>query len=113
MSRIGDRIKDMIIRGGYNIYSAELENALSHHPQVIEAAVVGRADPVLGEKSHVFVRTSSSGVSADDIRRFCGERLADYKVPDFVTFLDEPLPRNANGKILKVVLRELSARQSD
>lgn len=109
--RIGDRIKDMIIRGGYNIYSAELENALNHHPGVIEVAAVGRADPVLGEKTHVFVRSVSNDVSADDLRAFSAARLADYKVPDFVTFIDEPLPRNANGKILKNVLREWSERE--
>ena len=108
---IGDRIKDMIIRGGYNIYSAELENTLSHHPGVVEVAAVGRDDLVLGEKTHVFVRPASEDMTADDLRRFCAERLADYKVPDFVTFLDEPLPRNANGKVLKTTLREWSARE--
>ena len=111
--RIGDRIKDMIIRGGYNIYSAELENTLSHHPQVIEVAAVGRPDPVLGEKTHVFVRAADAGLTAEAVRAFCAERLADYKVPDFVTFLDEPLPRNANGKILKTTLRTWSAEQVD
>lgn len=111
--RIGDRIKDMIIRGGYNIYSAELENALSHHPQVVEAAAVGRADPVLGEKTHVFVRAADGELTADAVRAFCAERLADYKVPDFVTFLNEPLPRNANGKILKTALRARSAALKD
>ncbi len=109
--RIGDRIKDMIIRGGYNIYSAELENVLNHHSEVIEVAAVGRADPVLGEKTHVFVRAASDTVNADDLRTFCAERLADYKVPDFVTFIDEPLPRNANGKILKNTLREWSENE--
>lgn len=109
--RIGDRIKDMIIRGGYNIYSAELENVLNHHPGVIEVAAVGRADPVLGEKTHVFVRAASGDVAADDLRIFCAKRLADYKVPDFVTFIDELLPRNANGKILKNTLREWAAKE--
>lgn len=107
--RLHDRKKDMIIRGGYNIYSAELENALSHHPGVIECAAVARPDPVLGEKIQVFVRAASQGVTADDLRSFCAERLADYKVPDFVTFLNDPLPRNANGKVLKNTLRERAA----
>jgi len=107
--RLHDRKKDMIIRGGYNVYSAELENALSHHPGVIECAAVAHPDPVLGEKIHVFVRAASADVTADDLRGFCAERLADYKVPDFVTFLDEPLPRNANGKVLKNTLREQAA----
>ena len=101
-----DRIKDVIIRGGYNVYSAELENTLSHHPRVIECAAIGHPDPVLGEKIHLFLRAGSKDLVADDICQFCAERLADYKVPDFVTFLDEPLPRNANGKIMKNVLRD-------
>ena len=104
--RLHDRKKDMIIRGGYNVYSAELENALSHHPGAIECAAVARPDPVLGENIHVFVRAASEDVTADDLRSFCAERLADYKVPDFVTFLSEPLPRNANGKVLKNTLRD-------
>lgn len=104
--RIHDRIKDMIIRGGYNIYSAELENALSHHPKIIECAAVAQSDDVLGEKIHMFVRAKTESLTADDVRQFCKDRLADYKVPDFVTFLNDPLPRNANGKILKSVLRE-------
>ena len=104
--RLHDRKKDMIIRGGYNIYSAELENALSYHPGVAECAAVAPPDPVLGEKVHMFVRAVSEDVTAEDLRSFCAERLADYKVPDFVTFLNDPLPRNANGKVLKNTLRE-------
>lgn len=111
--RIGDRIKDMIIRGGYNIYSAELENVLNHHPEVIEVAAVGSADPVLGEKTHVFVRAASQDVSAEDLRAFCAGHLADYKVPDFVGFIDEPLPRNANGKILKNTLRKMAEKERE
>jgi len=105
-----DRKKDMIIRGGYNIYSAELENTLVHHPGVIECAAVARPDPVLGEKTHVFVRAADPAPTADDLRAFCANRLADYKVPDFITFLDAPLPRNANGKVLKAALRDLSGK---
>jgi long-chain acyl-CoA synthetase len=104
--RLHDRKKDMIIRGGYNVYSAELENTLSYHPGVIECAAVARPDPVLGEKIHVFVRAGAAVPTADELRSFCAEQLADYKVPDFVTFLDAPLPRNANGKILKNALRK-------
>ena len=104
--RIHDRIKDMIIRGGYNVYSAELENALSHHPDVIESAAIAHPDDMLGEKIHVFVRARSEKITTEDLRQFCARRLADYKIPDFVTFLKAPLPRNANGKILKNLLRE-------
>jgi len=110
--RLHDRKKDMIIRGGYNIYSAELENTLSHHPDVIECAAVARPDPVLGEKIHVFVRSDKVDLSTDTLRGFCAARLADYKVPDFITFLAEPLPRNANGKVLKNTLRGWSAAET-
>jgi acyl-CoA synthetase (AMP-forming)/AMP-acid ligase II len=110
--RLHDRIKDMIIRGGYNVYSAELENTLSFHPDVIECAAVGQPDAVLGEKIHVFVRTRSRETTAEQITQFCAERLADYKLPDFLTFLDEALPRNANGKMLKAELRARIADKS-
>ena len=82
-----------------------IEDVLAHHPQVGEAAVVAEPDPVLGEKTHAFVLVKDGRLSADDIKAFCRARLSDYKVPDFVTFVDQPLPRNANGKILKRALR--------
>lgn len=106
--RIHDRMKDMINRGGYKIYSAEVENVMSHHPQVLESAVVPIPDSVLGEKTHAFVVQREGSLSADDLRRFCAGHLSDYKVPDFFTLRNEPLPRNANGKILKRELRELA-----
>lgn len=103
--RLHDRRKDMIIRGGYNIYSAEIENALTAHPSVIECAAIGRPDPVLGEKLHVFVQTADAAFDEDAVKAFIRARIADYKVPDFVTLLADPLPRNANGKIVKATLR--------
>ena len=106
--RVFDRKKDMIIRGGYNIYSAEIENMLSHHEDVIECAVIGRPDPVLGEKIHVFVVTEDGKLDAQSIADYCAARVSDYKVPDFFTLSAEPLPRNANGKIIKRELRERS-----
>jgi acyl-CoA synthetase (AMP-forming)/AMP-acid ligase II len=107
--KVLDRKKDMINRAGYKVYSAEVEDVLSHHPQVGEAAVVAEPDPVLGEKTHAFVLVKDGSLSADDIKAFCRARLSDYKVPDFVTFVDQPLPRNANGKILKRALRTNAA----
>lgn len=104
--RLHDRRKDMIIRGGYNIYSAEIENALTAHPAIIECAAIGRPDPVLGEKLHVFIQSSDAGLDVDAVKAHIRALLADYKVPDFVTLSDQPLPRNANGKIVKAVLRE-------
>ncbi len=103
--KILDRKKDMINRAGYKVYSAEVEDVLAHHPNIGEAAVVAEPDPVLGEKTHAFVLTKGGPLTADEIKAFCRERLSDYKVPDFVTFVDQPLPRNANGKILKRALR--------
>lgn len=103
--RVFDRQKDMINRAGYKIYSAEVENVLSRHPDVVECAVVGRPDPVLGEKVHVFVVGKRAEVSAEELRAYCARNLSDYKVPETVEFIDV-LPRNAAGKILKPELRE-------
>lgn len=100
-----DRRKDMLNRGGYKIYSVEVENVLIAHPAVIEAAVVGKPCPVLGERVHVFV-SAASPVSEDELSSFCKQRLADYKVPESFTIQSEPLPRNANGKLLKRELRD-------
>jgi acyl-CoA synthetase (AMP-forming)/AMP-acid ligase II len=104
--RVFDRQKDMINRAGYKVYSAEVENVLSHHEGVVECAVIGRPDPVLGERVHAFVVRRHDGVSGDDLRAFCASRLSDYKVPEAFSFIDA-LPRNAAGKILKPELRAL------
>jgi acyl-CoA synthetase (AMP-forming)/AMP-acid ligase II len=104
--RVFDRQKDMINRGGLKIFSAEVENVLDYHEDVLECAVVGRADPVLGERVHAFVVPyENHTVDTESIRRFCAERLSDYKVPETVTVLNRPLPRNANGKIQKHQLK--------
>jgi long-chain acyl-CoA synthetase len=104
--RVFDRKKDMINRGGYKIYSAEVENVLSYHPRVVEAAAVPAPDPVLGERVHCFVLTKDGFNDAVSLKRHCAERMADYKVPDHFTFCDGPLPRNANGKLMKRLLVE-------
>jgi O-succinylbenzoic acid--CoA ligase len=103
--RVLDRVKDMINRGGHKVFSAEVESVLSAHPQIVEAAVVGRPDPVLGERVHAFVTARDEGLSEEAVRAFCRARLADYKAPEFVTIGAEPLPRNANGKLQKHLLR--------
>jgi long-chain acyl-CoA synthetase len=105
--RVFDRKKDMINRAGYKVYSAEVENVLSHHPGIVEAAVVGRPDEVLGERVQAFIVRKDSQISESEIRGFCAQRLSDYKVPDRITFLTDPLPRNANGKVLKPELRKM------
>ncbi len=107
--RIFDRIKDMINRGGFKIYSVEVENALMALPGVVEAAVVGHPCPVLGERVHAYLYAPSAPASTTDVeavRSHCAARLADYKVPEKVFFTDKPLPRNPNGKILKRSLRQ-------
>lgn len=104
--RLVDRKKDMINRGGYKIYSVEVENVLASLPGVFECAVVGKACPVLGERVHAFVSRANPDVSAECITRFCAERLADYKVPESFTLVDDPLPRSSAGKVLKRMLRE-------
>ena len=103
--RILDRKKDMLNRGGFKIYSVEVENTLMAMTGVVEAAVVGRPCPVLGERVHAFVY--APGLAHDDeaMRGHCRARLADYKVPETITWADAPLPRNANGKLVKRLLR--------
>lgn len=103
--RVFDRLKDMINRGGYKVYGAEVESVLSMHPGVVEAALVGVPDPVLGERTHAHVVVRDAALDAAGLRAHCAAHLADYKVPDFVTLRAEPLPRNANGKLLKRALR--------
>ncbi len=104
--RILDRKKDMLSRGGYKVYSVEVENTLMAMPGVIEAAVVGRPCPVLGERVHAFIHSLTLAQDDAAVRRFCAAALADYKVPETITWCDVPLPRNANGKLLKRALPE-------
>ena len=95
------RQKEVIIRGGNNIYATDVEAVLHEHPDVREAAVIGVPHEVLGEDVAAFVslRDGAEG-DAEDVRAFCAQRLADYKVPRRITFVDA-LPRNATGKVLK------------
>ena len=101
-----DRKKDMIVRGGLKIYSAEVESVLSDCPGVVESAIVAKACPVLGERVHAFVRVDERRPQEAEIARFAAARLADYKVPETFTLSSEPLPRNSNGKVMKRLLRE-------
>ncbi|MBL8380904.1 MAG: acyl--CoA ligase [Burkholderiales bacterium] len=104
--RIFDRKKDMLNRGGHKIYSVEVENTLVGVPGVVEAAVVGQPCPVLGERVHAFVHAPGAALTEAQLRAHCAAALADYKVPESITFSDAPLPRNANGKLMKRLLRE-------
>ncbi|MCU1503458.1 MAG: putative fatty-acid--CoA ligase, partial [Ilumatobacteraceae bacterium] len=105
--QIVDRKKDMVNRGGENVYCVEVENALVQHPDVFEVAVLGVADAMMGEKvGAVIVPRPGTTPSAAAIRGWARELIADFKVPQYITFRDEPLPRNAGGKVLKPALRD-------
>ncbi len=103
---IKDRSKDIIISGGENISSLEVEDALYRHPQIMEAAVVARPDPVWGESPCAFVtlKPDAGPASADDIIAWCRANLAHYKVPRTIVF--GPLPKTSTGKIQKFELRD-------
>ena len=104
---IVDRKKDMVLRGGENVYCAEVEAAVYRHPAIAECCVFGVPDHRLGEEVGVAVLLKS-GETLDeaDLRTFCASLIAGYKVPRYVWFMAEPLPRNASGKFLKRELRD-------
>jgi acyl-CoA synthetase (AMP-forming)/AMP-acid ligase II len=100
------RMRDMIIRGGENIFPAEIENRIELHPDVAEVAVYGTRDIELGERvKAVIVPRPGASLSEDSIREFTAEALAYFKVPEIIEIRTEPLPRNATGKVMKHVLR--------
>ncbi|MGE4652186.1 MAG: fatty-acid--CoA ligase, partial [Myxococcota bacterium] len=103
---IVDRVKDMIISGGENVYSAEVENALYAHPAVAECAVIGVPDEKWGERVHAVVRlTESTEADAETLMAHCHELIAGYKCPRSVEYREEALPLSGAGKILKTELR--------
>ncbi|MGW4223529.1 class I adenylate-forming enzyme family protein [Streptomyces bauhiniae] len=99
-----DRARDIINRGGENVSSVEVEGVLLSAPGVMDAAVLGVPDDVMGEKVGAVLH--GAGIDLPAVLAHCGERLADFKVPQYVTVTAEPLPRNAGGKLLKNQLRE-------
>jgi acyl-CoA synthetase (AMP-forming)/AMP-acid ligase II len=100
-----DRKKDMIIRGGENIYSVEVENTLYAHPDILEAAVVGVPDQIFGEKvKAVVVPKPGHEVTGQSVKSFCQEHLAGYKIPEYIEIVDA-LPRTPSGKVKKNLLR--------
>jgi fatty-acyl-CoA synthase/feruloyl-CoA synthase len=105
---IVDRLKDMIITGGRNVYSVEVEGALAAHPDVLDCAVVARPHPDYGE-SIVAVVTPREGATPtlEELRAFCSGRIADFKLPHDLVL--GPVPRNPSGKILKHQIRALVA----
>jgi acyl-CoA synthetase (AMP-forming)/AMP-acid ligase II len=109
--RIVGRIKDMFIVGGFNAYPAEIEDALLHHPEVRQAAVIGIPDERLGQVGMAFVVAASSDPALGEaIRAWCRDEMANYKVPRRVEVVTE-LPLNAAGKVVKDELRDRAAAQ--
>lgn len=103
--QILDRIKDVVIRGGYKVYSSEVEAVLLEHPDVIEAAIIGVPCDILGERVRAFVSLRAP-VSEKALYDWCKKRLSDYKVPEQWRTGTAPLPRNANGKLMKQYMRQ-------
>lgn len=103
---IVDRIKDLINRGGENVYSIEVENAFALHPAVAEVSVVGVPDPVMGEKvGAVVVPKAGMSLERDELMDFTAQRLADFKLPQYLVIRENVLPRNAGGKVVKHEVR--------
>ena len=101
---IVDRAKDMINRGGENVYSIEVESALAGAPGVVEAAVLPVPDEMMGEKVGAVIVTGPE-FELDAVIAHVRDRIADFKVPQYVALREEPLPRNPGGKVLKAQLR--------
>jgi fatty-acyl-CoA synthase len=105
------RVKDMIIRGGENVYPREIEEFLYRHPEVQDVAVVGVPDPRYGEEICACVRLRpGASVDGEAIRSFCRGQIAHYKIPRYVRFVDA-FPMTVTGKVQKYLLRELAERE--
>jgi long-chain acyl-CoA synthetase len=103
--KIVDRLKEMVIVSGFNVYPNEVEDVLVKHPKVLEAAVIGLPDANSGEAVCAYVVRRDDSVTADELRAFCGESLTKYKVPRSITFRSE-LPKSNVGKVLRRVLKD-------
>jgi len=103
---IVDRIKEMIIRGGENIYPKEIDNLLATHPKIQEAAAVGVPDKTMGEEVKVFVIASDKSLTEEEVIDYCKKNLASFKVPKYVEIVEEDFPRNPLGKVLKKDLKK-------
>ena len=109
---IVDRKKDMIIASGYNIYPVEIDNILFDHPKILEACAVGIVDPYRGETVKAFIVVKDGAtLTEDEVVTYCRERLAAYKVPKKIEFMDE-LPKTAVGKILRRELRDMEMKKA-
>ena len=109
--KIVDRMKDMVLVSGFNVYPNEVEDVLAKHPGVLESAVIGLPDEHSGEAVTAFVVKRDPGVTAEELRAFCKENLTGYKVPKHFVFR-ETLPKTNVGKVLRRALREEIAAQT-
>ncbi len=111
--RLVDRLRDVIITGGRNVYSAEVEQAIADHPDVTDVAVIGRPDPEWGETVVAFITAAAGAdLTPASLKQHCTARIADYKIPREIIFA--AIPRNGAGKVQKQLLRAgLSPRASD
>jgi long-chain acyl-CoA synthetase len=108
---IVDRKKDMVLSGGFNIYTKEVEQMLHEHPAVFEASVVGVPDPIFGEAVVAFIELKPGAtLTPEQVLEHSKARIASYKKPKHVFFVDA-LPRNSTGKVLKTELRTRAARE--
>ncbi|MFP3976429.1 acyl-CoA synthetase [Marinobacter sp. KMM 10035] len=105
---LAGRIKDMIVSGGENVYPIEVENVLSHHPAIVECAVIGVPHQIWGESVHAVVRLreGSPAVTEEELIQYCRDRIAHYKCPTGITIREEPMPMSGVNKILKTELRK-------
>jgi fatty-acyl-CoA synthase len=105
------RIKDMIIRGGENVYPREIEEFLYSHPQILDAQVIGVPDSKFGEEVMAWVKLrEGASLSAEELREFCRARIAHYKVPRYFKFVDS-FPMTVTGKVQKYLMREQAIRE--
>ena len=110
---MADRVKDMIVSGAENVYSLEVENAISDHPAVRQVAVVGLPDATWGERVHAVVVCDPESVTAEELDSLARSRIAAFKVPKSWTLQSEPLPLSAAGKVLKRALRDELSSPTD
>ena len=109
--QITGRIKDMVIRGGENVYPREIEEFLYRHPKIQDVQVIGVPDPRYGEELCAWVRLyDGHSATAEEIRAFCEGQIAHYKIPRYVRFVDG-FPMTVTGKIQKFVMREETIRE--
>jgi long-chain acyl-CoA synthetase len=109
--RIVDRIKDMVIVSGFNVFPNEVEGVVALHPGVAEVAAIGRPDPASGEAVHLCIVRKDHALTAHEVIAHCKRELTGYKVPKYVHFMSE-LPKSPVGKILRREIRETLERKS-